>query len=358
MKKHVIIALHIAYWLCYALLLAVILLLVFMQLQIRQKGLQTGQIWFIQLFCVMTIVPAAISFYTAYLVLMPRFLAQKKILLLGAVGLGSAVLSSMITALLIAFFFGQHFVFMQTVKGVIEQMVLPMFLSFVHGVLGLILKGFVQWFEENRIKSALIEQNLTMELALIKAQLDPHFLFNTLNNIDVLIEQDSKRASEYLQKLSAIMRFMLYETKAAAMPLSTEIAYIEKYLDLQKIRTSNPDFVRFEVLGDASAWNLAPMLFLPFIENAFKFAPHSKHGAAITIRFHIEPIRLVFECNNRCSSLPNRSDVHSNAHSDAHGGLGRNLIERRLQLLYPTTHRLEIGTAKDMYNVHLELTKL
>lgn len=354
MKKHVIIALHIAYWLCYVLLLAVILMLVFMQLQLPQKGFQPQHLWFIKFFSVMTIVPAAISFYGAYLVLMPRFLAQRKILLLLVVGLGGALLSAMITGVLIAVFFVQHFGFMQTLSGVISQMVLPMFLSLIHGVLGLILKGFVQWFEENRIKSALLEQNLTMELALIKAQLDPHFLFNTLNNIDVLIEQDSKRASEYLQKLSAIMRFMLYETKAAAMPLSTEIAYVEKYLDLQKIRTSNPDFVRFEVLGEADAWNLAPMLFLPFIENAFKFAPHTKHGAAITIRFQIEPQSLVFECNNRCSRIV----THSDEHSATHGGLGKSLIERRLQLLYPTTHRLEISTTEDMYNVHLKLTKL
>jgi two-component system LytT family sensor kinase len=350
-KKHVIIALHIAYWLCYILLLAVIVMLIFMQLQLRQKGFQEQHVWLIQLFSVMTIFPAVLSFYTAYVVLMPRFLAQKKMLLLSAAGLGGAVLSAMITSALLSLFFGQHY---ETLRGFIEQMVLPMFLSLIHGVLGLILKGFVQWFEENRIKSALLEQNLTMELALIKAQLDPHFLFNTLNNIDVLIEQDSKRASEYLQKLSAIMRFMLYETKSATMPLFTEIAYVEKYLDLQKIRTSNPDFVRFEVLGDAGAWNLASMLFLPFIENAFKFAPHTKHGAAITIRFQIEPQSLVFECNNRCSSIV----THSAEHSATHGGLGKSLIERRLQLLYPTTHHLEISTTEDMYNVHLKLTKL
>ncbi len=349
MKKHFIIALHIAYWLCYILLLAVILLLVFMQLQLRQKGFQEQHVWFIQLFSVMTIVPAAIAFYTAYLVLMPRFLARKKMLLLGAVGLGVVVLSAMITSALLAVFFGQYVITVQTLRGVIEQMVLPMFLALIHGVLGLILKGFVQWFEEARIKADLQEQNLKMELDLIKSQLDPHFLFNTLNNIDVLIERDSVRASEYLQKLSAIMRFMLYETKGAFMPLSTEIAYIEKYLDLQKIRTSNPDFVRFEVLGDTGAWNLAPMLFLPFIENAFKFAPHTRHGAAITIRFQIEMHVLEFECTNLTSNVQ--------ANHTTHGGLGKILIERRLQLLYPETHRLEITTEQERYHVHLRLEK-
>jgi sensor histidine kinase YesM len=353
MKKQVVIALHIAYWLCYILLLAVILMLVFMQLQLRQKGFQEQHVWFIQFFSVMTILPAVISFYTAYLVLMPRFLARKQILLLSVAGFGSAVLSAIVTAALITLLFAQHFGFTQTWRGIIGQMMLPMFLSLIHSVLGLILKGFVQWFEEARIKSALQEQNLTMELALIKAQLDPHFLFNTLNNIDVLIERDSVRASEYLQKLSAIMRFMLYETKAAVMPLSTEIAYVEKYLDLQKIRTSNPDFVCFEVVGDAGAWNLAPMLFLPFIENAFKFAPHTRYGAAITIRFQIELHVLEFECTNLTSNVQSNVQVNRTTHS----GLGKTLIERRLQLLYPETHRLAITTEQERYHVHLRLEK-
>lgn len=347
MKKQFIVALHFAYWLCYVLLLAVILMLVFMQIAFKGKGLSPQHIMFIELFCVMTCLPAVLSFYGAYAMLMPRFLARKKFLRLGIAGFGMVMFISLLTALLIALFWGQHFVFVGTMKGVLEQMVLPALLACIHGVLGLVLSGFVKWFDENRTKTALLEKNFQMELALIKAQLDPHFLFNTLNNIDILIEKDSVRASAYLNKLSDIMRFMLYETKAATIPLPSELAYIEKYIDLQKIRTANPDFVRFEVVGNAVAWNIAPMLFMPFIENAFKFAEHKKTGTAISISFHLRAEQCQFECSNAYTDNISALEGQS--------GLGSNLIRRRLALLYPKAHELSISTENNIYRVRLML---
>lgn len=347
MKKQFVIALHVAYWLCYALLLAVIMLLIYMQVPFRQKGVPPYHFPFVWLLSVMTIVPAILSFYGAYFVLMPRFLATKKFMKLSIVGLGMAFFAALIATGLTIPLFPRLFVVVQTLQGFVAQMFLPFMLACIHGVLGLILSGFVRWFEENRIKSALQEQNLSMELALIKAQLDPHFLFNTLNNIDVLIERDSVRASAYLQKLSSILRFILYDAKAALMPLGEELEHIRNYIDLQKIRTANPDFIRFSVEGAWTAREVAPMLFMPFIENAFKFAEHRKTGTAVNITFTLHEEQCMFVCENSYSNNTPQNKEQS--------GLGASLIRRRLELLYPARHRLSICDNDHVYRVELIL---
>ena len=166
-----------------------------------------------------------------------------------------------------------------------------------------------------------------------------------------MIGRDAAKASEYLNRLSDILRYMLYETKAEKIPLAREIAYIEKYLELQKISTTNPDYVNFEVTGDArfltDNLKIAPIILFPFIENAFKHTESNKRSAAIRIKISIEKNRLVFECeNSRQTNLQIKTD---------YGGLGNELIEKRLMLLYPESHRLEIAADDGIYLVKLTL---
>src|SRR6185503_21279079 len=115
----------------------------------------------------------------------------------------------------------------------------------IHGTIALVIRGFITWYTEIKLKEELAQRNFEMELALIKSQINPHFLFNTINNIDVLITKQPELASLYLNKLSDILRYMIYETKTEKISLATELDYIEKYLELQKIRTTNPNYVNF-----------------------------------------------------------------------------------------------------------------
>lgn len=147
------------------------------------------------------------------------------------------------------------------------------------------MKGFITWYNDIKTKVELTKKNYEMEIALMKAQINPHFLFNTINNIDGLIQEDSDKASEYLNKLSDIMRFMLYETKTEKIYLAKELAYIGKYIELQKIGTSNPGYVKYEVQGEPANLLVEPMLFIPFIENAFKHTDDKRVENAIKIRF-------------------------------------------------------------------------
>jgi LytS/YehU family sensor histidine kinase len=225
-----------------------------------------------------------------------------------------------------------------------------LFMSFITSIAGLaalILKGFITWIKEIKLKEELKQKNHETEMALIKSQLDPHFLFNTLNNIDVLILKDASEASNYLNKLSDILRFMLYETKTNEILLKKEIEYIEKYIELQKIRTANSNYVNFKVEGNPSNITIAPMVFIPFIENAFKHSTNKKIDNAITVQLFINDKNIRFVCENKFD--PNLNMVQES------NGLGNNLIQKRLHLIYPEQHTLELDKQINLYSVKLTI---
>ena len=187
-----------------------------------------------------------------------------------------------------------------------------------------------------------------MEMALIKSKIDPHLLFNTINNIDALIIKDAVEASDYLNKLSDIMRFMLYETMADKILLSQEIEYIEKYIALQKIRTANVSYIHFTVSGNIGEKLIAPMIFIPFIENAFKHTTNKKLENAITVNILVTDTIIKMVCENKFDPRPKVQSKNS--------GLGNELIQKRLQLIYAEKHVLEINRNNELYSVHLTIS--
>lgn len=214
-------------------------------------------------------------------------------------------------------------------------------------VFGFLFKTFIEWIKDRKIKAELEKDKITSQLELLKSKLNPHFLFNTLNNIDVLIQEEPKIASEYLRKLSEILRFMLYDTNVDRIPLSKEIEYIRKYIDLQKIRTANLDFVKFEITGDPNGKFVTPMIFIHFIENAFKFASNKKIENAVNIKFEISDNKLSFYCNNH-------KNISDELNSEKNG-LGINLIKQKLDLIYKKNYNLHIKDEDNWYNVNLEI---
>lgn len=220
-------------------------------------------------------------------------------------------------------------------------------ITFTLGICGSVIRVFFKWFSDLKYRKELEKKNLQTELALLKSQISPHFLFNTLNNIDVLITKDSEKASVYMKKLSDILRFMLYETSDESIPMSLELEYIEKYIELQKIRTSNDSFVNFSVNGKADDLNIAPMIFIPFIENAFKHSSNKKAIDAIKIGFDFSNDSIKFSCEN----FKNKSATLIQKQS----GLGVNLIKQRLNLLYKDKHTLKVENSEDKYLVTLAI---
>lgn len=292
------------------------------------------------------VVPGVISFYAAYLYAFREFLQAKKFKLLLAAASLICLFGALSSMILVSVTITSAF---WTVDGIFGALLVFFILSaiaFVNFTMGLIVRGFVTWYNDLQVKEELNKRNYEMELSLIKAQIDPHFLFNTINNIDVLIMSDNTKASVYLNKLSDIMRFMLYETKTTRIPLSKELAYITKYIDLQKIRTSRPSDLQLTVNEHVSGWTIEPMLFIPFIENAFK---HYTSGESGFVNVSISTLSnaIQFECSNSFDEGRTKSDTFN--------GLGSGLIKKRLNLLYQDKYELRISSANNVYHVRLTI---
>lgn len=291
--------------------------------------------------------PAFITFNGSYWWLFPRFVQQRKKWQLVIFGILLVMLAGIIGALYLILSLENQAVVVGNFSTLLINLLLISGLSTISAVVGLVLKGFVTWFQESKDKTELLEQNHQIEIALIKSQLDPHFLFNTLNNIDVLILKNPQVASEYLNRLSDIMRFMLFETKTEQIPLQQELIYIEKYITLQKIRTANEQYVHYQVQGHPEQRMIAPMTFIPFIENAFKHNNNKKIKNAISINLEISPQSILFSCTNQYDL--------STTIKENHHGLGNELMKKRLELLYPASHQLEVQDDGSFYQILLTI---
>lgn len=295
----------------------------------------------------MAFIPSAISFYTFYLYLFPKYFRQKKILKSIVYGLLCCFGAAIIGYLMISNFCGEESCSDDDPFAALWITLFITFIALISGEAALIIQGFLTWFKEIKLKDELKRKNLETELTLVKSQLDPHFLFNTINNIDILILKDAEVASDYLNKLSDILRFMLFRTKSNEVLLSQEIEYIKKYIELQKIRTANTNYVTLKIHGETSDKVIAPMVFIPFIENAFKHTNNKKLENAITIHIFIEADEIRLECINKFD--PTRTVKEKD------NGLGNELIQKRLQLIYPDKHKLSLDKQSNLYKVNLSI---
>ena len=339
MTRSIILLIHGAFWLGNLILLTMIMTI----LSQTQSIEPTEILYFSKIAIGFVLVPGLFAFYAYYFFLFPKYLQKRK--LTQAIFYGSIIAVFAALAGVIALYFLVDFVYSCYQQSNFFAIPLMAIWGIVYGFIALVIKGFITWYEEIKIKEMLQEKNHSMELALVKSQLDPHFLFNTINNIDVLILKNANKASNFLNKLSDIMRFMLFETKTDEILLSKEIEYIEKYIGLQKIRTANTTYVNYTVIGKADQQTIAPMIFIPFIENAFKHTTNKKVDNAINIKIIIEKNRVKLECVNKF-------DPYRKSKPESHG-LGNDLIQKRLNLIYPEAHQLTIRQVEDSYTVEL-----
>ena len=282
MKQQIITLLHIGYWSFYLGMLLVL----FLTAQIGQFT-QLNFSYIIGVVCSFIVLPAVLGFYLSYFFLFKKYLRQRKLGRLFSYGFVGIVLIALSSGGVASIVFGSDFMFKDGYTSFFSELLLLIIIGFINGIAGFILKGFISWYAELKIKEALQQYTDRMELELIKSKLNPHFLFNSINNIDGLMRRDVEVASNYLDKLAAMLRFMLYESKEEKIGIARELAYIQQYIDLQKIRTTNTDFVKYIVTGEQFKHRIPPMLFIPFIENAFKHVISKKAFHAIAIHISI-----------------------------------------------------------------------
>jgi two-component system, LytTR family, sensor kinase len=351
MKKSFVILLHVGFWACYFLLIFIVLALYYRSNQnVSDREFRVMNAF--KSILLFAFIPSAASFYLYYFLLFPKFLQQRKILLSIFFGILISLIVAVLGYILLRYFIesgriidmdegGKHG------RSTAPRTILVMtMIGLLSGGVASVIKGFITWYNEIKLKEILREKNHEMEMLLIKKQFDPHLLFNTINNIDSLILKDAVAASDYLNKLSDIIRFVLYETRTDKILLSKEIEYMEKYIALQKIRTANEHYVHFSVTGSIGDKVIAPMIFIPFIENAFKHTTNKKVERAITIDIFVNDGSVQLICENK---------YDSKAAQQTSGGLGNELIQKRLSLIYPERHILEVTNDNEVYRVNLTI---
>ena len=198
-------------------------------------------------------------------------------------------------------------------------------------------------YKELKETDALL-QNRQSELSFLRSQINPHFLFNNLNNIYSLVYDQSDQALNAIAGLSDLLRYMLYDTNAA-VTLAKEVVYIEKYIALQQLRYEQPEKVRFKVSGPVEDVLVPPLLLIPFVENAFK---HGEGTAPdwLEIDLSADGGHIHFFCSNKKTIK----------HKDPKGGIGIENVKRRLALLYPGKYKLDIVDNNELFTVKLELS--
>lgn len=202
------------------------------------------------------------------------------------------------------------------------------------------------WFDNLRIRRELENQNLTSELAFLKSQLNPHFLFNTLNNIHTLAYKKSDEAPDAIMMLSELMRYMTYESEVDFVPLKQEVSHLKSFIVLNELRFKDRGITQFQTAGDLENKKIAPLLLLPFIENAFKHG-QNKPGD-IQVELNAEE-GIEFSVVNQVYA--------SNQHiaKDEVGGVGLDNIKRRLALIYPDRYTLNIHESSDQFKIDLKI---
>ena len=200
-------------------------------------------------------------------------------------------------------------------------------------------------------RTELIKMNTELELNLLKSQINPHFLFNTLNNIYSLSLQKSDRSPEMILKLSDLMRYMLYECNVPLIDLQREIQFLQDYIDLEKIRHGEKVEILFSVQGAPDGLKIPPLLLIPFVENAFKHGVNAQFGNAwVHINLLLENNQIVFEIKNNKPQTATQRNLNSS-------GIGIENAKKRLQLIYPNKHVLEINDLPATFHIKLSINK-
>lgn len=291
-----------------------------------------------------------VLFYANFSFLIPKLLLRKKIILYLIVSIVFLIIFN-----LIAFQFAgglpferiEHLVEENQVKFVKSfKFAIPFALTLSIFLLGGIFKIVLTYFEKERDSKLLENQQKEIQLQFLRTQLNPHFLFNSLNSIYSLVRSKSNEAPEAVITLSELMRYMLYEVEEEKVPLEKELDYIKNYISLQKLRLKDSQNVRSNIKGETKGLYIPPLLLISFIENAFKYGTDFKGNTEIDIAINITENTLNF-------NIKNIIGLHQSKSKDS--GIGLANIKNQLNNLYGNNYKLHMGPLDNYFIVDLTL---
>ena len=308
-------------------------------------------------------ISAAIIFYVGYLWLVPKFFLQEKKITYVAILIGLILITYIITS-----YINDNFIHNSIRDDKIEEAIkklseenkdfhppMKAFGFYNHILISTLISGFalglgvMEKLKQNEKKQKELEkEKLNSELAFLKNQISPHFFFNTLNNIYSLIGIDTNEAQEAVLKLSKLMRYLLYESEHGESKLMDEINFMNHYIDLMKLRLTDKVELSVSFPENTGDLSIPPLLFIPFVENAFKHGVSYREHSFIDIQMTVDDKQIYFTAKNSIGTSSHTNDGQ-------HTGIGLENVKKRLNLLFPGTHRLIIEKATDTFLVNLQL---
>jgi len=340
MKSKGAIILHTIFWL---FILAIALASVFL----GQKHTTKDLVYSYGLFSVLNLS----AFYINYIFLIPEFIQKRKKYWLFIVSFIMLLAACILIKVVVAVLNPEDLLESADRTGKVHHIsvnqyfIVSTFFSGFILVSSCIIKFSVDWFSNEKIQRNLESEKKDMELQFLKSQLNPHFLFNSLNNIYSLAYQKSDKTADAILKLSEIMRYMIYESNDSWVALSKEVEYVKSFVELQKLRFKDGASVVITLNGEIDGQQIVPLILISFVENAFK------HGVANDPE---DPIKINIIANQKILHF-SVSNKKSKTNKDAMGGVGLNNVERRLQLLYPDRYKLNIVNSATHYTTELML---
>jgi len=234
--------------------------------------------------------------------------------------------------------------FLYTTRFIVQHTTSVIFIVIFIGM----LRFAEDWFQLEARKKEIENEKLTAELRFLKAQINPHFLFNTLNNLYYLAFTQSPNTTVVIDKLSQMMRYMIYESNHPKVPLSKEIEYMENYISLEQLRLDNQVPISLDVQGVTDSVRIEPFLFITLLENAFKHGvSNNAENSWVKVNITVEPNRCIYTVEN--SRLPEKEQ------HEGKSGIGLQNLRRRLELSYPDRHTLQVEETPEKYHVQLSL---
>ncbi len=289
---------------------------------------------------------AAIVYFN-WFYLIPNYLNEKQFLTYSSLLVIAALILSPLKIIFYSIIFNSQ---PDVIATVMKNQWWIFILLFLAGGISTIIKIARDWYKHQKEKTELLRSNMLSEISFLKSQINPHFLFNTLNSVYALSLKKSDKAPEMIVKLSEIMRYMLYESNEKKVDLNREIENIQNYLELERIRHSEDTVIDIQIEGKIENQKIAPLLLTPFIENAFKHGVKSTSGNDyVHIRIQIIDELIKFTCIN------NKSENYYELNPEKKGGIGLINVKRRLDLLYKDGYKLHLINKSDTFEVNLEL---
>ena len=289
----------------------------------------------------------AVIVYFNLLYLIPNYLTEKKFLIYCGLLIASVIVLTPIKIIIVYFmYYGSP----KEQAALVHDINWTFISTFFIAGSSTIFKIINDWVRHQRERKELETQTMQSELRFLKSQINPHFLFNTLNNLYALTLKKSDKAPEIVIKLSEMMRYMLYECNEKKVYLKKEVNYVRNYLDLERLRQGKNVDIHFTVNGEVTNQKIAPLMFIPFLENSFKHGLSnqlSRGFVNIVLNVENRNIHLFIE-NSKPETLPLRNHKKS-------GGIGLVNVRRRLNILYPNQHQLVVKDNPKTYTIDLNL---